>query len=261
MNIKIKFLIITLIFLNINIFFAQNNIIDSLSLELDRSIQDTTRVRILIRISEEYRFSDPEKSEEFCLKALKTLKDTNTIESKIIWTRINDNIGISKAIRGNYEESINCFFKSLHVRENIKDNEGIAFSYNNIGNIYKATEKKDDALKYYLKSFEIFKELKDDKSISMALNNIATIYAAKGEFNQALNYYKQAEAIKIRLNDIKGLIYSYNNYAVIYDLMNEMDSALYYNLKAEKLLIKEENYDNLLSVMAVRGKIYRKKKI
>jgi serine phosphatase RsbU (regulator of sigma subunit) len=42
--------------------------------------------------------------------------------------------------------------------------------------------------------------------------------------------------------------------------MNELDSALFYNEKAEKLLIKDANYDNLLSVMAVRAKIYTKQK-
>ncbi len=250
-------IIFNLLFINC---FAQNQIIDSLTIELDKSKQDTTSIRILIKISEEYRFSDPEKSEEYCLKALKIQKDTNSVENKKIWARINDNIGISKAIRGNYEESINYFFNSLNVRVRIKDMEGVATSYNNIGNIYKATERKDDALKYYLKSYEIFKGLNDEKLLSMALNNIATIYAAQEKYDKALNYYRQAEAIKIKLNDTKGLIYSYNNYAVIYDLMNELDSALFYNEKAEKLLIKDENYDNLLSVMAVRAKIYTKQK-
>ena len=138
-----KYILATIFFLIVFInCYTQNSKIDSLNFELVNSKQDTAILRILIRISEEYRFSEPEKSEEYCLKALKKLKDTSSVENKKIWAKINDNIGISKAIRGYYEESINYFFNSLHLRERMKDNSGIANSYNNIGNVYKAIEKK-----------------------------------------------------------------------------------------------------------------------
>ena len=236
------------------------NDIDSLEHELQKAKHDSDRVMLLTKIAHQCQFSDVEKSESYSFKALSIHNDTVSETGKQKYFKILSDIGISKAIKGEFEESIKYFFRVLKGYEEIKNQDGIASAYNSIGNVYKAMKKFETALRYYSNAYEIFKILGDDNSESMALNNIATIYAIKNENRKALKYYKQAEYIKIRMNDFNGLIYSYNNYSAIYERMNVLDSALFFCKKVEKIIdsIPEKNYDNLLSNLSVQGRIYTK---
>jgi tetratricopeptide (TPR) repeat protein len=63
---------------------------------------------------------------------------------------------------------------------------------NNIGAIYKAWGKYDQAIEYYKRSLKIREEVGDRKGEGVTLNNIGGVYDAWGKYDQAIEYYKKS---------------------------------------------------------------------
>jgi tetratricopeptide (TPR) repeat protein len=81
---------------------------------------------------------------------------------------------------------------------------------NNIGMVYHAWGKYDEAIEYYKKSLKITEEVGDRKGEGVSLNNIGMVYNAWGKYDQAIDYHKKSlkileeigavEAEKVRKN-------------------------------------------------------------
>ena len=147
-------------------------------------------------------------------------------------------IGSTYSDLGNYEKAIENHLNSIKISEELDDKLGIAFSYNNIGTIYSQNESYDKALDYFSKSLKICEEIKMQMGIYYAYSNIGGIYLAKKEYDKALNNYIKAIKIGIDADDKPGLANNYNNVAVIYYEQGIDQKALDYYFKA--LQIDEE---------------------
>ena len=87
-----------------------------------------------------------------------------------------------------FTKALEYFHKSLKIREEIGDKNGIATSLNNIGYIYRSQGDIPKGLEYYHKSLKIYEELGDKKGIAISLNNIGVIELERGALTSALNY-------------------------------------------------------------------------
>ena len=87
-----------------------------------------------------------------------------------------------------FTKALEYFHKSLKIREEIGDKNGIATSLNNIGYIYRNQGDIPKGLEYYHKSLKIYEELGDKKGIAISLNNIGVIELERGALTSALNY-------------------------------------------------------------------------
>jgi serine phosphatase RsbU (regulator of sigma subunit) len=69
---------------------------------------------------------------------------------------------------------------------------GVAYSLNNIGNVYENLKDNDKALEYYLESLEIREKINDIKGISISLNSIAIVSNKLGDNNKAFIYAQKS---------------------------------------------------------------------
>ena len=70
--------------------------------------------------------------------------------------------------KGNYLEAQKNFLAALKIRKEIDDKQGIAASYNNLGEIYRLQGNYPEALKMQFASLKIKEEIKDKQGIALS---------------------------------------------------------------------------------------------
>ena len=77
----------------------------------------------------------------------------------------------------------------------VRGQERIANALNNTGILYFVWGEHDQALDYYFRSLKIRRELEDRDGLARGYNNVAGIYQTAGDFAQAMSYFRQSLAI------------------------------------------------------------------
>jgi len=146
--------------------------------------------------------------------------------------------GMSFMYSGAFDSAITYYNRSINLRKEINDKQGIAGSLNNIGNIYHEQDDYENALGYYKRSLKIKKELGDKKGMSKSINNIGIIYENRGDYAKAIEYFMKSLALKEAIGDKKGIAGSLNNIGILYSNQEEYEKSFEFHKRS--LLIKEE---------------------
>jgi tetratricopeptide (TPR) repeat protein/DNA-binding CsgD family transcriptional regulator len=214
--------------LSLNVFASK---LDSLTTALQASSTDSSRVDILLQIVDETMYSKPNISLDYALQAYAI--STEIKDNKRIFKSTN-NIGILYNERGDYQNSIKYFKKSLKIVEN--DSVNLARTYGNLGNAYNYQSENEMALKYYLKSLKIFEKLKHKEGMSLAYGTIGNLYLGLKEYKHAFESYTSAENLFEELENYGGLATIYMNKGVIFrDNDKDYGQAISYFEKALKI--------------------------
>ncbi|MBL4658691.1 MAG: tetratricopeptide repeat protein, partial [Flavobacteriales bacterium] len=161
------------------------------------------------------------------------------------------NIGVIHHTRGVIPQALEFYHKSLKIREEISDKQGMSYSYNNIGLIHSNQGAISLALEYYHKSLKIQEEISDKRGIATSYNNIGFIHSNQGDIHLALEYYHKSLKIEEEISDSPneviaklgkhGMANSYNNIGGVHKDQGSLPLALKYLLKSLK--IQEEISD------------------
>lgn len=176
-------------------------------------------------------------------------------------------LGIIYKYKGDYDKSLEYYFKSLKIKEETEDKNGMAASYNNIGTIYTSKNYYDKAVEFYLKSLALFEELKDKNGMAATYNNIGNNHYLKKDYDKALEYYTKSLKIREEIGDQKGMAKSYNNFGLIYSVRKEYNKSLEFYFKALEIrwAIKDKNgmassHRNIGDVYILQNKLSDAKK-
>ena len=146
--------------------------------------------------------------------------------------------GASFFIQIDYAKSIECYTKSLQLREEIGDQKGIAASLGNIGNIYKdqgdaktnLVQKEElykKAIDYHNKSLKIKKQINEQQGIAASLSNLGIIFSSQAKwvsntlqkeqlYNKALDYQTRSLKIQEEVKNKRGIANTLSNIGLIY---------------------------------------------
>ncbi len=150
----------------------------------------------------------------------------------------NQLMGISKAARGNYYDSM-MYFKIAHtIFTELDDKKGIATTFSNIGIVYCSQSRFVLAIDHHLKALAIYEEINDRNRIAHSLNSIGIIFRKRNNLERAEEYYRKALRIREETGDLSGLAMSYNNMGILVKEKGDLESALDYHSRSLKL--KEE---------------------
>ncbi|OFX46498.1 MAG: hypothetical protein A2046_15510 [Bacteroidetes bacterium GWA2_30_7] len=86
---------------------------------------------------------------------------------------------------------IEYYRKSLKIREEIGDKQGMAVSFNNIGAIYLQKNELRNAKTFCEKSYQLSKELGFPENIESATRRLKQIYEKQGNYHLAYEYLKE----------------------------------------------------------------------
>ena len=195
------------------------------------------KVGILNQLASAYRHSDPRKTEDYAHQALVLAEK---LHSKKDIANSHQMIGVSSEIRGDYNNALQYFLKSLRIFEQIGNKQGIANSHIHIGIVHDKQSDYEQALAHCLKALNIKEETGDKQGIAICCDNLAIICFKQGDYGQALEYYLKALNMKKEAIDVdkKGIANSYCNIGIIFAEQNNEKQALEYLLKS--LHIREE---------------------
>ena len=226
--------------------FADQHKIDSLKAELKTAKESKNKIKLYIRIGDEYEYYKNNqkaiKYYELALELSEKLTEKYTYKKKHLKNVYKNLTGKSSLYigmvyekNGNYDEALKYFQSSIKIYE-VTDNKGrLADCYNSIGNVYIRKGDYSIAIENYQKSLKIAEQIENSQKISKCLNNIGVIYQCMGNYDLSIEYYKKSIDISEKLNDKEGISYALNNIGNIYYKQSEFIKARIYYQRALKI--------------------------
>lgn len=166
-------------------------------------------------------------------------------------------IGMTKVNQGDLSAGLDYYRKSLSFREELNDEQGMAATLNNIGNIYYELEDWDKCLEYFERALVYKMKGTSKRAIANAYNNIGLVWHERGNLDSALTYYTKSLKIQEEINNLLGQIYCYNNIGALHQEEGRLAAALVHFKVTLKLSLKVGNYTESSNSYANIADVYK----
>ena len=290
-----RYFTILLVFINASL-YPQQQKIDSLLTLMDIS-NDSTKVGVLLALSEQHNYHDFEKASLYAHQAMNlaatlgrkedeilslyklgTLsfhKKVDTSSIKYLDKGIkkakanNDNFLIAEGyyhlskfheVEGNFPKALDFINRALKIYKALNKQREEASCYSSIGHIYNNLSNYEKALELYFKALRIYETLNNKNGQAIIFTNIGNIYLQTSNFDDASDYFLKAMAIDKESNDREGILVSFLNLGVAQQKMANYNTAITYF--EEALIIARElnlRFDEAI-LMGNMGATFRSQK-
>lgn len=201
--------------------------IDSLKREILYSKADTSRVRLLARLSIQYSGINPDSGLAYGMEGL-------ALARRLEWQKgialAANSVGVNYQSLSDYSHALKYYGLSLDINQRNQDVKGVSNNLGNIGLVYCGRGDYPKALEYFFRSLKINEKLERKAEIANNLSNIGSVYFRQGDLELARKYYRQAIMIDIQLRDSMGIARTTGVLGDIHLRENELDKALeFYN--------------------------------
>ncbi len=149
-------------------------------------------------------------------QAVKTNEELGTSLDKLGMGYHLHNIGQVYRLQGRYEQALEYNHKSLKMRAEINDHEGIGGSQNNIGVIYKSQGLDAQAMEWFQKSLKSFEAATDKDGVAITLSNLGDIYRQQGRYDLALEYLQKSLRLHEEIGGRVGVAQSLRDLSFVY---------------------------------------------
>lgn len=220
---RVRTIFLTLIFSALIPLFAQD--FQKAEKELPFMPDDTAKVNLLIRISENLCGSDFEKALLYLQNAL------------VLSTELNYKKGIAKSFllhgrayyyKDDYPLANQYLEKSRKLFEELEDQEGLASYYLASGHIKGIKGNILHAIDDFQKGLELSKHTGNRSLEILGYNSLGSLSLLRSENDLALEYFKESLAIAEELSDQGFIANLMTNIGIVYEKMGSFDSAFYY---------------------------------
>ncbi len=233
-------------------FLAQQNVEPLFDL-LEKAKEDTTRLRLLIEITDQLKMSDPDTAIHYALQ-IRELADE--LEDQTGKARALYFIGVIYHNLGLLSSAINNLDASRELYMELQDSFGLATVYNAFGNLYQE-EDEDMALDYYNQSLKIFQDLREDRYLPHLYLNLAYSYDMKKDYAKGRTYnFKALELLQKAADSTRVIISALLNIGLHYELINDLDNAFLYYHQGLELSKEMQNNPRLVDSYIYLGRYY-----
>ncbi len=215
---------------------AQNQDIDSLSNALKVAKDDTTKLNILIALSNICSEEDILKyAQPASILSQELIQNPNkkiVAKAKKCFGDACNNIGYAYQSQGDISSSLTYYQKSLDIRKQINDKVGVGECLVNIG--YTLEQKGDipKALENYHKALDSYESVNNKRGMGFAFNNIGYVYQKQGDLSKAIEYYKKSMTLREEIGDKYGLSQSLTNIGSVYKTQKNYKEAFKTHFKS-----------------------------
>jgi signal transduction histidine kinase/ActR/RegA family two-component response regulator/Tfp pilus assembly protein PilF len=165
------------------------DLLDSLKQKLETLKEDTSKVRLLGKLSFQYYRYNTDTGILYAEQAI-------SLSKKIKWDLglafSYNYLATNYAVKGVIYKALELFHLSLLKYREIGDKQGEAFILNNIGNLYRMQKDFPMALYYLHKAIPINDSLNSQVELSKVYNNLGFVYNSKSDYNKSNEYYYKA---------------------------------------------------------------------
>lgn len=236
-------------------------IIDSLKNELVNNSGEK-KIENLIMLSEAYRNINFKDCIDYGMIAI---DEAQLLKNKLLEAQILKSLGVSAYYFGDLDKALVYYENSLELSIQIKNYDGMARCYNNIGLVYEEKGEFADASENYKKSLENEILLNNKSGIGVSLISLGNISYYSHDYLSSFDYYYEALTIFTTLEDEMGQANSYNSLGVIYLQWDEFEKAISVFEKAAEFYENNNNdiilskvYTNLSNVYSIQCRDFKK---
>jgi signal transduction histidine kinase len=219
----VRSIFLSVILLSISAAALCQSRIDSLETELQKEHPDSVKVQILVQLSNEYEYTDFQKSRQLATVAVKLAEDKNLDKGKIISYH---NIGTLYTLSGDYSTALRYDNLALQQSMTTNDSANISMGYNNVANDYYDLGEYDEAYYYFTQSYRVAKDINDSLRMTVALHNVGRVFKELGQYDRALDHLNISQQLSRDINDLEGIPYSFDEIGDVLLRKGEYDSAL-----------------------------------
>ncbi len=146
-----------------------------------------------------------------------------------------NNLGDLYFLTGNIPLALKFSEYSLQIFNILNHSAGKSYAYVNMGLVHREKKDFDLALEYFEKAKLLWKELGNELGMGSVTLEIARTYEAKGDLDVAMKYYQQSYQKSLGSNNVRYVAFCLSGMANIFYLKKEYDKAFEYYQKALKL--------------------------
>ncbi|MEO6455302.1 MAG: tetratricopeptide repeat protein, partial [Ginsengibacter sp.] len=243
--------------------FGQKPEADSIKKLLAQNPSDTSRVLLLIRLSNAYNFYLPDSAIILAQEAVQATQRLHFVRGE---ARALNVLGSALRLQGELPQSLETCIKALQISRTIHDRESearslifigvvysqlgefrLALSYfqqareipehfrqtdipflTNIGNTYERMNRLDSALYFEKQAYAMLKDLHGSTLLSLVMTSLGIIEARLGNTSVALGYYRGALENSYITGDLLNRGRVQYRIAELYNQLHQPDSSLFY---------------------------------
>jgi len=222
--------------------FAQSGPDSLINLLSSENLGAEEKTDIYLKISESYRYSNPDSAIFYGLEGLK-IAERNGLQDFL--SKFYIGLGDSYMNSDNLIKAMECYQAATDHASLSNDQSEVLDAWVKLGVAQDISTQYAEALTTYNEGLALAEKYKDTISIARFLNNLAIIQDNVGEWRASLRNYKRAAVLYILLGQELELGYCYNNLGLVYLNTEIYDSAqLYYQL-ALNIFTKYKDYYGL----------------
>jgi len=231
-------------------YYQEGNYINSIpyyknSLELAKQIHKEKSIAAIYNslgnmYQEQDRFSLAKENFEQSLRIYKRL---NRRDKEAL---LYNNLGVVEAKLGENDNALRFHLLALKMKKELGNNQSkIAFSFHNIGVLYRQNKNYTLSEDYLKKAYRIRQDLNELRNLAITSNALADLYLTQQQTSLALPYLREAEAFvsehidyKVKRNNLEKWAKYYNQrseYQKAYKLLKEWSVLNDSLFNAEKL--------------------------
>ncbi len=185
------------------------------------------------------REKDPDSALSIGLMALNIAEEMNMIK---VLPQINGYIGVIYFhYKYDLKNAIPYLQESLRRSMEVNDSTRLAYSYNNLGDVFMMSGKISLALKHTEESIRIFKELENQRGIAYGFINLGLIYQEEKKYEMATDYFQKALDIRERIGDSTGYASAIYQLARSQQSQGELEMAMENYLKSYNYHVAIDN--------------------
>ncbi|HEX8516276.1 MAG TPA: tetratricopeptide repeat protein [Bacteroidia bacterium] len=161
-----------------------------------------------------------------------------------------------------FKKAVENYEISLRIKKETNDLMGIAYVYNNLGNIYVNQKELDKAMQSYTGALAIEEQIGDQYGMANSFQNIGSLYREKGDFAEAIRFFAKGLELSKKIGVKKIQSNVYEELAVTYERNNDFKNA-YQSLRSFALLkdtLFNEERSKQMTEMATKYETTEKEK-
>lgn len=143
-----------------------------------------------------------------------------------------NNLGDLYLLTGNIPLSREFSVKSVELFQKLKNKRGMSYSFMNMGLLCRAEKDFTTAMVYLKKAKALWEELGNNTGAGLVLLEMANTYEAKGDYDTAMSYYENAYKESIGLKTVKYGTFCLQGIANIYYSRGNYDKAFEFYKRA-----------------------------
>jgi len=223
--------------------------VDSMKKEVNSMPDDTSKVQLLFRLFDHYRYTHPDSAIKYVQQAL-DISESNKYRKGVALSELF--MCETFSMLGNDPQALNYGFKALREFEALKDTMGICNTSTSIGNFYSGQKEFAKSLKYYHKALRTIEHYHDQSNVLYFWGGISGIYLKNNQLDSALFYATKA------YNADPEWGYGLRLMATIKAETGDPDEAFGYFKKAMKAAEKDNLPADLVEIYLGIAKFHKK---